>query len=286
MPEGRGHPHHHATDDIRLTHRAIVRPPEKAGVKIGRVETAAGGQLQLGLLLPRHANSLPPIAILAARAGWQAIWVAAGFARPNEALVAGMRVGWVVSDTDEQALDPVDDIWLRGGAATAASMAAFSSRLAGGQEVSVDAPTADVEAAIRSAGGVPVFGPAPLQTLVERLRGASGRSAVCLPASPGRTAAEAQARLSGDPGLRAEAEMAAGLVGTLEECQQTVATLYAAGMRELRLRLPETSDIPDVIAQMSTLRGALLADLLAGSPRSPAPAAPSTWGGRPSPRLD
>ena len=262
-----------------------MRPPEKAGVKIGRMETGAGGQLQLGLLLPRHADSLPPVAVLAARAGWQAIWVAAGSAPPKE-LVAGMRVGWVVSDTDEQALDPVADIWLRGGAATAASMAAFSSRLAGGQEVSVDAPSADVEAAIRSAGAVPVFGPAPLQTLVERLRGSSGRRAVCLPASPGRTAAEAQARLSGDPALRAEAEMAPGLVGTLEECQQTVATLYAAGMRELRLRLPETSDIPDVIAQMSTLSGALLGDLRAGSPRSPAPAAPSTWGGRPSLRLD
>jgi hypothetical protein len=196
-------------------------------------------------------------------------------------MVAGIRIGWVVGDAEEHALEPIADIWLRGSAATAASIATFRTRRAGGQEVSVDAPSAEAEAAIRSAGGVPVFGPAALQTLVELLRGSSGRSAVCLPASPGRTAAEAQARLSSDPALRAEAEMAAGLVGTLEDCQQTVATLYAAGMRELRLRLPETSDIPDVIAQMSTLRGTLLGDLHAGSPRSRAPAAPSTWGGRP-----
>jgi hypothetical protein len=196
-------------------------------------------------------------------------------------MVAGMRIGWVVGDTEERVLDPISDLWLRGTAATPAGIVAFSSRMAGGHDVSVDAPSAEAEAEIRAAGGVPVFGPAPLQTLVARLRGSPGRSAVCLPASPGRTAAEAQARLSRDPALRAEAEVAAGLVGTLEDCQHTVATLYAAGMRELRLRLPETSDIPDVIAQMSTLRAALLGDLHAGSTGSPAPAAPSTWGGRP-----
>ena len=76
-------------------------------------------------------------------------------------------------------------------------------------------------------------------------------------------------------------EAAPGLVGTLEDCQQTVAALYAAGMRELRLHLPGTPDIPDVIAQMSTLRGDVLSGLDARSPRSPAPAAPTDWGGRP-----
>jgi hypothetical protein len=52
-------------------------------------------------------------------------------------------------------------------------------------------------------------------------------------------------------------------------------------MRELRLRLPATPDIPDVIAQMSALRGDAIGGLRAGSPRSPAPAAPTDWGGRP-----
>ena len=235
-------------------------------------------QLQLGLLLPRQADSLPPMPVLAARAGWQALWVPAGAAWPGNVGAAGMRIGWILEQGEVSALAPISDVWIRDGPPMSVVDAVAG---VAPHHVSVDAPDAGAAAVIRSAGAMPVFGPAPLHALVELLRNATGPSAVCLPASPGRTLAEAHARLSSDPGLRAEAEAAPCLVGTLEDCQQTVAALYAAGMRELRLRLPATPDIPDVIAQMSTLRGEALRGLDAGSPRSPAPAAPTSWGGRP-----
>jgi len=208
-------------------------------------------QLQLGLLLPRQADSLPPMPVLAARAGWQALWVPAGAAWPGNVGAAGMRIGWILEQGEVSALAPISDVWIRDGPPMSVVDAVASIAP---HHVSVDAPDAGAAAVIRSAGAMPVFGPAPLQ---------------------------AHARLSSDPGLQAEAEAAPCLVGTLEDCQQTVAALYAAGMRELRLRLPATPDIPDVIAQMSTLRGEALRGLDAGSPRSPAPAAPTSWGGRP-----
>jgi hypothetical protein len=222
------------------------------------------------------------MSVLAARAGWQALWVPVGSAWPADSAATGIRIGWVVDDGAGRALNPTSDVWMRGSAATPAEVSAQRALTPDGCRVSADAVDAAAAAAMRAAGAVPVFGPAPVGALLALLRGdAAGRSAVCLPASPGRTLAEAHARLAGDPGLRAEAEAAPGLVGTLEDCQQTVAALYAAGMRELRLRLPGTADIPDVIAQMSTLRGDLLSGLEAGSPRSASPAAPTAWGGRP-----
>jgi hypothetical protein len=266
-----------------------VRSSRKRSVEIPRdtstckiyVMNARARPLQLGLLLPRHTESLPPMSVLAARAGWQALWVPAGSAWPAQSNTAGLRIGWVVDRGGGQELKPASDVWMRGGAATAAAVAAQRASVTDPYELSADAIDAVRAAAIRAAGAVPVFGPAPVEALVALLRDSAGSSAVCLPASPGRTLAEAHARLAGDSGLRAEAEAAPGLVGTLEDCQQTVAALYAAGMRELRLHLPGTPDIPDVIAQMSTLRGDVLSGLDAGSPRSPAPAAPTGWGGRP-----
>jgi hypothetical protein len=239
------------------------------------------GPLQLGLLLPRRAGSLLPLSVLAARAGWQALWVPVGSPWPADSDVAGVRVGWVVDDGGAHVLNPASDVWMRGNAATPTAVAAQRAATTDPYEVSADAVDAAAAAAMRRAGAFPVFGPAPVEVLLALLRDAASRSAVCLPASPGRTLAEAHARLAGDAGLRAEAETAPGLVGSLEDCQQTVAVLYAAGMRELRLRLPGTPDVPDVIAQMSTLRSDVLGDRRAGLPRSAAPAAPADWGGRP-----
>ncbi len=56
--------------------------------------------------------------------------------------------------------------------------------------------------------------------------------------------------------------------------------LQAAGMSDLRLRLPATSDLADVIAQISVLGGGSLARVQPGTPRSQAPDAPAGWGGR------
>jgi hypothetical protein len=242
-------------------------------------DSATARRLQLGLLLPRHEGVLPPVSLLAARAGWQSLWLPLGAAWPQQAAAAGMRIGWVVEEAP-RVLDQAADVWLRG-AAAAEAIAVLQSGVPEAHEISVDVSDAAGVAAIHAAGAVAVFGPASVDVLIDLLRSSEGRSAVCLPASPGRTVAESHARLAADPGLGAEAEIAPGLVGTLEDCQQTVAALYAAGLRELRLRLPATQDIPDVIAQMSTLRAEVLSGIEAGSPRSPSPDAPATWGGRP-----
>ncbi|HVC40713.1 MAG TPA: hypothetical protein VND54_01915 [Candidatus Saccharimonadales bacterium] len=241
------------------------------------MEPRARRSLQLGLILPRGAGPLAPLPVLAARAGWQDLWVPAASSWPAQAVAAGMRGGWIV-DAGELAPEPASDIWIRG--FSTAAVAAQVARVADRHQVSADAIDATAAASIRSAGAVPVFGPAPIEALLALLRDSAGSGIVCLPASPGRTVAEACARLANDLGLRAEAEAAPALVGTLEDCQRSVAELYAAGMRELRLRLPATPDIPDVIAQMSALRGEALSGLRAGMPRSPAPAAPEDWGGR------
>ena len=127
---------------------------------------------------------------------------------------------------------------------------------------------------------MPVLGPASIEQLLDLLRYCDGNVAVCLPASPGRTEAEARARLARDPELEAVAATAAALVGTLEQCQESVGVLQAAGMRELRLRLPATSDLADVIAQTSALGVGSLARGRPGTPRSQAPNAPTGWGGR------
>jgi hypothetical protein len=243
------------------------------------MDSATARRLQLGLLLPRHGGVLPPISLLAARAGWQSLWLPLGGAWPQQAAAAGMRIGWVVEEAP-RVLDQAADVWLRG-AAAAEAIAGLQSGVPEAHEIAVDVSDAAGVAAIHATGAVAVFGPASVDVLIDLLRSSEGRSAVCLPASPGRTVAEAHARLAADPGLGAEAEVAPGLVGTLEDCQKTVAALYAAGLRELRLRLPATQDIPDVIAQMSTLRAEVLSGIEAGSPRSPAPDAPASWGGRP-----
>jgi hypothetical protein len=204
-----------------------------------------------------------------------------GTPRPAPEGMPPLRIGWVLEEGALPEPESGSDLWIRADAAEAATSASVAAAVASAGHVSMDAPDAGAALEIRSAGAVPVFGPASLGVLIDLLRRSPGLSAVCLPASPGRTLAEAHARLANDPALREQADAAPGLVGTLEDCQQTVAELYSAGMRDLRLRLPGTSDVPDVIAQISTLRSNALRGVRAGLPRSPAPAAPTSWGGRP-----
>jgi hypothetical protein len=245
------------------------------------MSAAPAHPLLLGLLAPRSSPSLPPIPILAARAGWDAVWLPEGEPWPTEAAALGMRIGWVFDD----ARLPIPGgaaVWMRGNA-IAVSMQAIAAAVAGEptpQEVSADAKDVSSARAISAAGGTPVFGPASLDALIDLLGSFADRAAVCLPASPGRTDTEAHARLDHDPELAAAARAAPSLVGTLEHCQQTVAALRAAGMSELRVRLPSTPDLPDVIAQVSALRADALAGLKPGAPRSPDPGAPAGWGGR------
>ncbi|MEA2638432.1 MAG: hypothetical protein QOE18_1489 [Chloroflexota bacterium] len=210
------------------------------------------------------------------------MWLPEGEPWPADAAALGMRIGWVFDD----AALPIPGgalVWMRGSAAVPVSAQAIAAACAAEpapQEISADARDVASAEAIAAAGGVPVFGPASLDALIEMLGSFAGRAAVCLPASPGRTDTEAHARLDNVPELAAAARAAPGLGGTLERCQQSVAALRAAGMSELRVRLPATPDLPDVIAQVSALRADALAGLRPGAPRSPDPGAPAGWGGR------
>jgi hypothetical protein len=189
-----------------------------------------------------------------------------------------MRIGWIVAP-GATPVKSMTAVWVRGSSASlgAAEWGTLRPRVS---HLSADAANTAAANAIESAGALPVFGPAHIEDLLRLLDSVHGHAAVYLPASPGRTNAESQARLDADPELRIEAVRAPGLIGTLEHCQRTVAALYLAGVRELRLRLPTTPDLADVIAQVAALRADALARLEPGSPQSPAPAAPTGWGGR------
>ncbi len=253
-----------------------------AGVNIAVMRPGTVRPLLLGLVAPPRSPALPPVPELAARAGWDAVWLQATEPWPSEAAAMGIRIGWVI-DAVRAPLVSGAATWMRGNPAAPVSVetiAALRASTPTEHEVSADAGDIATAEAISTAGGLPVFGPAGLEALIDLLSSFADRAAVCLPASPGRTDTEAHARLANDPELAIAARAAPALVGTLEQCQQTVAALRAAGMSELRLRLPATSDLADVIAQASTLRGGVLAGLRPGAPRSPDPSAPAGWGGR------
>ena len=106
--------------------------------------------------------------------------------------------------------------------------------------------------------------------------------AALLPVSVGRTVAEASARAEMDPGfVRFGHPSDIGIFGTLEECQDRVIALAHAGITDLRCVLPATPDVHDVIAQLTAIALGTIDVLVPGSLRSPSPAPPEGWGGRP-----
>ena len=236
--------------------------------------------VHLGLLGGRQPFGSPPLRILVARAGWASLWIPADD-DVDRAHVDALRVGLVVDDL-AQLPSATAHMWFRGEAARRARESVHAAREADPALRDISADAYDVRAIedLRSMAVMPVIGPAPLERLLDLLRHCDGNAAVCLPASPGRTEAEAQARLARDPELEAAAESAGSLVGTLEQCLECVRVLHAAGTSELRLRLPATADLADVIAQMSVLGDGSLARIQPGTPRSQAPGAPAGWGGR------
>ncbi len=237
--------------------------------------------VRLGLLGGRQPPGSPPLRILEARAGWDSLWLPLNLAVAEEAQADALQIGVVIDDMT-QASGTVSPLWLRGDAASRARESVLVSGHGGraSDDISADASDVDALEVLRSLGVMPVVGPAPIDDLLILLRQWDGRAAVCLPASPGRTEAEARARLARDTELEAKAERAPALVGTLEQCLESVGVLQAAGMTELRLRLPATPDLADVIAQMSVLGDHSLTRVQPGTPRSQAPNAPAGWGGR------
>jgi hypothetical protein len=105
-----------------------------------------------------------------------------------------------------------------------------------------------------------------------------------VPVSVGRTTAEAFARAASEPSF-ADSYVGkpadVGLFGTLEQCQAAVVELAHAGVTELRCWLPNTPDLPDVIAQLTAAVVGRLDVLRPSAPRSRDPDPPAGWGGRP-----
>ena len=107
--------------------------------------------------------------------------------------------------------------------------------------------------------------------------GSLERLVVELPVSIGRTRAEAEARATAwfdDVGAPQEH----GLFGTLEDCQEQAGALAALGLTELCCVLP-AGDLPDVIAQISSVGIGTVAMHGPGADRSPSPPPPAGWGG-------
>jgi hypothetical protein len=243
--------------------------PSRRQVRLGLVADA-------GVLRGAHV----PLLYLQ-RAGWGIAWMDEVAAETD-----GLPVGLVVAPGARLSVSGAAEVWLRGDH-TAAGAAGAVSRLRAldvPPRISVDVrDSAGLEPAHRL-GVTPVLGPAPLGELLALAAlthaSASGLG-VLLAISVGRTDAEARARLHRDPWLAALDSSASVLVGTLEACQDAVVSLAHAGVTDLRLRPAVTPDLPDVLAQLSALGRSPLDRLRPGAPRSPAPPAPTDWGGRP-----
>ena len=124
-------------------------------------------------------------------------------------------------------------------------------------------------------------------TAARQAAGRAGRGpatlgvAARLPVSVGRTLAEAQARWEAEPAFAAlGGTEEAGLLGTLEQCQDRVVALAHAGVSDLRCLLPNAIDIHDVIAQLTAMTIGTADKLVPGAPRTRVPEPPPGWGGR------
>jgi alkanesulfonate monooxygenase SsuD/methylene tetrahydromethanopterin reductase-like flavin-dependent oxidoreductase (luciferase family) len=129
-----------------------------------------------------------------------------------------------------------------------------------------------------------------LPALVDALRVACEREgrdpsslglAMELPVSIGRTTAEAQFRAETEPLFAVVGQPRdAGIFGTLEQCQVRVQELAHAGVVDLRCIVPNSTDVHDVIAQLTAIAVGTVDVFVPGAPRSKAPDPPPSWGGR------
>ena len=239
-------------------------------------------QTQTGIsLVLDHRHDVRMAAALARRAGIARVWTA-----PERALEDDDLVG-VICHRGDVPPPTARHLWIRQ-PWSESTRALVADRVDAGVEVSADADDGSA-AGILAESAIPVLS---LPTLEETLRsaasvpalvgaGAPARLAAVVAVSPGRTSAEAHARVRLDPEFAHTASVACAIVGTLEDCQHAVAALFAAGVSDVRVSIPATPDFPDVLAQLATLRGELLARVQPGAPRSDAPAPPRDWGGRP-----
>jgi alkanesulfonate monooxygenase SsuD/methylene tetrahydromethanopterin reductase-like flavin-dependent oxidoreductase (luciferase family) len=171
--------------------------------------------------------------------------------------------------------------------------AAIVRGLVSGPTVAIvgDTPAAfDVAARVADDVVLPPSDPAGVAHLVRQLHEACDRSgrgpetigiAVVVPVSIGRTTAEASARADTDDRFRRVGDPRhVGVFGTLEQCQERVIELAHAGVTDLRCLVPNAPDMPDVLAQLTSISIGTVDVLTPGSPRSKSPDPPEGWGGR------
>ena len=220
-------------------------------------------------------------AALARRAGIGRVWTV-----PDRALEGDDLVG-VICHRGDIPPPAARHLWIRQPWSDS-TRALVADCVAAGVEVSADAD--DVSApGILAQSAIPVLSLPTLDatlrsaTVVSALVGAGPppRLAALVAISPGRTSAEAHARVRLDPDFAHTATVTCTIVGTLDDCQQAVVALFAAGVTDVRMSIPATPDFADMLAQLATLRGDVLARVRPGAPRSDSPAPPRDWGGRP-----
>jgi hypothetical protein len=101
-----------------------------------------------------------------------------------------------------------------------------------------------------------------------------------VPVVVGRTRAEAAALVELATGFAGFGDPREdGLFGTLEDCQEQVARLASAGLRDLRCVLPGLPDVLDVLAQLPAIVVGHPSTHHPGAGRSPDPP-PPPWAGR------
>jgi hypothetical protein len=125
---------------------------------------------------------------------------------------------------------------------------------------------------------LPVWPERDLVAALPELRGAA-ELVVDVPVSVGRTSAEAAARAGSEPVFNELGSPATqGLFGRLEDAQEQVSVLAAAGVTELCCIVP-AEDMLDHLAQLATVNVGHLDTHAPGSQRSPDPLPPVGWGG-------
>ncbi len=187
-------------------------------------------------------------------------------------------------------LDYPDEVasWKR-----AEGYAAIVRGLVSGPRVAIagDTPVAfDVAARVADDVVLPPSDPGGAAHLVDQVHDACGRNgrdvdsigiAIVVPVSIGRTTAEASARADTDDRLRRVGDpRQVGVFGTLEQCQERVIELAHVGVTDLRCVVPNAPDMPDVLAQLTSIAIGTVDVLTPGSPRSKSPDPPDGWGGR------
>jgi alkanesulfonate monooxygenase SsuD/methylene tetrahydromethanopterin reductase-like flavin-dependent oxidoreductase (luciferase family) len=250
------------------------RPPAVLAAMIGTLDAIVGGRLELtlspGFQEQEHRMfglEFPDTAVRTARLD------------EYVDVVRGLVAGRTVTSTGS--------FELRG------AELGVASAQSGGPPLSIEAVVqVQLEAAARLADDVvvPAASVRDITVTVNQIRAACERVgrdpatlgiALEIPVSIGRTHAEAEARADVEPLFQTVGHPAdVGIFGTLEECQERVIKLAHAGVRDLRCILPNTDDVPDVIAQLTAVNVGSPDVLIPGGPKSASPPPPQTWGGR------